>query len=79
MTRADWPSWHMPFPTLPTIGGRRPASRRQRRLLKAEQRRQRYLSQSNGTMRECARLMSLTPEEAANDENQRLLPARYGL
>lgn len=79
MPETYWvPRWHMPFPTLPTISGKRPASRRARRMEIQRRKNERYLPQPNGTMREYARLMALSPEEAARDEHQRLLPARYG-
>ena len=67
MTRSGWPAWRLPFPTLPTITGRRRASRMARRQHRTAQRALKYLPQPNGAMREHARLMALTPEQAATD------------
>jgi len=64
--RWDGPSWRMPFPSLPTIGGRRPASRRERKRWKKEQRMWRGPSAA-WTMREYARINALSPDEAATD------------
>lgn len=82
------PRWRMPFPTYPTMTGRRPVSRRVRAQMWADLKRsnrrrlcllsseelskrwvalQRPCSWGAWHMQEHARLMSLTPEQAARD------------
>lgn len=63
------PRWRMPFPTLPTLTGKRPASRRARREAIQWLKTQRFLASrpGRGVMAEYRRLMSLTPEQAARD------------
>lgn len=67
--RAAWPSWRMPFPTLPTISGKRPASRHQRRVWLATLRERRY----DKCLREVTRHMMTTDERirSASTEEQR--------
>lgn len=71
MTRADVPVWRMPFPTLPTISGRRPASRRCRRQwkrgLKTDTEARWARAVTHHVMTEHARLQTLTPEQAVVD------------
>jgi hypothetical protein len=69
--RADFPKWRLPFPTLPTISGKRRASREERERWLRDLRAERTAAWMRGATRlamsEHARLQSLTPEEAATD------------
>lgn len=69
MTRKDWPVWHMPFPTLPTVSGRRPASRRAKRMEAKRQKDERFMrmGHSAATMCEHARIIALPSDAILSD------------